>query len=163
MAKSFCPEWVYNVAVSRTAYEFIIAEMPIRSYAKKYAIGLSEVFNEIKFEEIENEAELLLRFLVEMNTDNADELLNFYVYYTLKFENQGTPRKIKGIFGSALTGIKEKKYGEETTLKSFRAYVFGLRSGVSEKPSAGWDVNDETELEFLGELLKKEADIVDAL
>ena len=88
MAKSFCPEWVYNVAVSRTAYEFIIAEMPIRSYAKKYAIGLSEVFNEIKFEEIENEAELLLRFLVEMNTDNADELLNFYVYYTLKFENQ---------------------------------------------------------------------------
>ena len=65
MAKKYCPDWLYNLAVARAAYEFIISELPIKAYAKKYASGLSEHYEEIKTEEVENEAELILRFLVE--------------------------------------------------------------------------------------------------
>ena len=57
----------------------------------------------------------------------------------------------------------QKKYNEKVTLKSFRAYVFGLRSGISEKPSAGWDILEEEELDLLKDILKKEANIVDAV
>ncbi len=163
MSNTFCPEWIFNLSVARTAYEFIISEMPIRAYAKKYSKGLSEFYTEIKFEEIENEAELLLRFLVEMNAEEADEFLNSYCYFLIRFVTQGTARKIKGIFGSDLDPVKQKNYKEHTTLKSFKAYVFGIRSGISEKPSAGWDISDEENLDFLGELLLKKADIVDAL
>ena len=41
--------------------------------------------------------------------------------------------------------------------------MYGLRSGVSYKPSSGWDILDEEGLEFLKELLEKEANISDAL
>ena len=95
MSKKFCPDWIFNLAVARTAYEFIISELPIRSYAKKYALALSEGYEEIKFEEIENEAELLLRFLVEINAEKSDELLNNYVYFCLKFIQNGQKRKLK--------------------------------------------------------------------
>ena len=43
------------------------------------------------------------------------------------------------------------------------SYVFGLRSGVSEKPSPGWNIMEEEGIEFLVELIKKEANISDAV
>ena len=58
---------------------------------------------------------------------------------------------------------KEKEYHEKITLKNFKAYVFGLRSGVSEKPSPGWNIIEEEGIEFLVELIKKEANISDAV
>ena len=88
---------------------------------------------------------------------------NNYIYFCLKYVQSGSKRKLKGLFGSAFDPAKEKKYQEKNTLKSFRAYVFGLRSGVSEKPSAGWNILEEEGLEFLKELLEKEASISDAL
>lgn len=162
MAKTSCPEWLFNLSVARTAHEFIISDMPIKAYAKKYSKGLSEKYDLIKFEEIETEAELLLRFLVEINADNADELINYFSYFILKYEN-GMKRKMKGLFGTAFDPVREKTFVQQATLKLFRAFVFGLRSGVSHKPSEGWDIKDEEELDFFLDIIKKEADIVDAL
>ena len=71
MSAKFCPEWIFNLSVARAAYEFIISDLPIKAYAKKYSNGLNEIFEEIKPEEIENEAELILRFLVEINADKS--------------------------------------------------------------------------------------------
>ena len=163
MANKFCPDWIFNLCVARSAYDFIVSDLPIKAYAKKYSLGLSEQYFEIKSEEIENEAEYILRFLVEINTDESDQLLNNYIYFCLKYVQSGSKRKLKGLFGSAFDPAKEKKYQEKNTLKSFRAYVFGLRSGVSEKPSAGWNILEEEGLEFLKELIEKEATISDAL
>ena len=59
--------------------------------------------------------------------------------------------------------LKKKKYGTNVTLKSFRAYVFGLRSGVSEKPNPGWDILKEEEIGFLKDIIAKEANIVDGV
>ena len=138
--------------------------MPIKAYAKKYSNGLSEHYTSaVNPEEIESEAELLLRFLVEINAEKSDELLNNFVFFKLKYSQPGSKRKLKGMFGSALDPEKEKKYGPNKTLKAFRAYVFGLRSGVSEKPEPGWDILKEEELDFLKEIIAKEANIVDGV
>ena len=163
MANKYCPDWIFNICVARSAYDFIVSDLPIKAYSTKYAIGLSEQYFEVKAEEIENEAEYILRFLVEINTDESDQLLNNYIYFCLKYVHNGSKRKLKGLFGSAFDPTKEKKYQEKNTLKAFRAYVFGLRSGVSEKPTPGWDILEEEDLEFLKELIKKEANISDAL
>ena len=53
MSKKFCPDWIFNLSVARTAYEFIISDLPIKSYAKKYSASLSEHYSEINPEEIE--------------------------------------------------------------------------------------------------------------
>ena len=67
MAGTFCPEWIFNLCVARTAYEFIISDLPIKAYAKKYEKGLSDHYQSVTHEEIEASAELILRFLVEIN------------------------------------------------------------------------------------------------
>ena len=88
MAAKYCPRWLFNLCASMTAYEFIIGDMPIKSYAKKYSGGLSEHYGEIKHEEIENTAEVMLRFLVDINAENSDELLNAFVYFNLKYHSE---------------------------------------------------------------------------
>ena len=137
--------------------------MPIKAYAKKYERGLSEHYQGITHEEIEAGAELLLRFLVEINAEKSDELLNSYVYFTLKFDHPGSKRKLKGIFGSAFDKEKKKDYSTNGAAKSFRAYVFGLRSGVTEKSEPGWDIIKEEGIEILKNIIENEADIVDGV
>ena len=110
MAAKYCPRWLFNLCASMTAYEFIIGDMPIKSYANKFSGGLSEHYGEIKHEEIESTAEVMLRFLVEINAENSDELLNAFVYFNLKYHSDGSKRKIKGIFGSAFDAEKEIKF-----------------------------------------------------
>jgi len=163
LAGKYCPSWLFNLCVARTAYDFITSDLPIKAYATKYASGLSEHYGEIKTEEIEQEAETVLRFLVDINSEESDQLLNNFIFFSLKYVQHGSKRKLKGLFGSALDPTKEKEYNEKITLKNFKAYVFGLRSGVSEKPSPGWDIKEEEELDFLGELIKQEASISDAV
>ena len=163
MSAKFCPSWIFNLSTASTAYEFIISDLPIKSYAKKYSNGLNEHYGEIKAEEIESAAENILRFLVEINAENSDELLNSYIYYCLKYNFDGSKRKIKGLFGNAFDPDKERKFSEKDCIKTFRSYVFGLRSGITSKPTAGWDIKDEENIELLLDIIKKEANISDAL
>lgn len=163
MAGKYCPSWLFNLCVARTAYDFITSDLPIKAYATKYASGISEHYAEIKTEEVEQEAETVLRFLVDINSEESDQLLNNFIFFSLKYVQHGSKRKLKGLFGSALDPTKEKEYSEKITLKNFKAYVFGLRSGVSEKPSPGWNITEEEGIDFLVELIKKEANISDAV
>ena len=163
MAAKYCPRWLFNLCASMTAYEFIIGDMPIKAYAKKFSGGLSKHYGEIKHEEIESTAEVMLRFLVEINAENSDELLNAFAYFNLKYHSDGSKRKIKGIFGSAFDAEKEIKFSEADCLKSFKAYVFGLRSGVTYKPASGWDIKDEENIDIVIYIIKKDASISDAL
>ena len=163
MAGTFCPYWIFNICVARTAYEFIISDLPIKAYAKKYEKGLSEHYKGITHEEIEAAAELLLRFLVEINAEKSDELLNSYIFFTLKFDHPGSKRKLKGLFGSAFDKEKNKDFSSNGAAKSFRAYVFGLRSGVTEKSVPGWDIKNEEDIEILKNIIETEADIIDGV
>ena len=45
----------------------------------------------------------------------------------------------------------------------FRAYVFGLRSGVTEKSEPGWDIKNEEGIEILKNIIETEADIIDGV
>ena len=163
LAGTFCPSWIYNICVARTAYEFIISDLPIKAYAKKYEKGLNEYYQGITHEEIEASAELLLRFLVEINAEKSDELLNSYVFFTLKFDHPGSKRKLKGLLGTAFDKEKTKNYSTNEAAKSFRAYVFGLRSGVTEKSEPGWDIKNEEGIDILKKIIDTEADIVDGV
>ena len=58
-----------------------------------------------------------------------------------------------------LDPTKEKEYQEKITLKNFKAYFFGFRNGVIEKPDPGWNIIEEEGIDFLSSL----ANIADAV
>jgi hypothetical protein len=45
---TFCPDWIYDAAMARTAEEFLSSDLPLQAVAKKYSTGLSEKYAEIR-------------------------------------------------------------------------------------------------------------------
>ena len=73
---SYTPDWIFDIAIVRTASEFLSLSQPLESLAKKYSVGLSEVYMEVYFEEILEPAEEILRFLSEVKAHHmAVEIL----------------------------------------------------------------------------------------
>ena len=158
----FCPEWIFGVCCGLTAKEFLSSENSLNSVARKYASGLSEKYNEIKFEEISECAEQILQFLSEIEAnDEATNYIDRYIYRRVCFKANGAERKLSGVFSSALDPIKQKEYQIKNVTKIFRATIFGLRNNTIEDMQPGWEITDIEELDWFGELIKKPTDILD--
>ena len=159
---SFCPEWVFGVCAAKTSNDFLSTNNSVNMIAKKFSSGLSENYNEIKFEEIAEASELILGFLSDVNAgENAVEFLNNYIFYRVSFSSNGNPRKIKSMFSSEYDGTKLKEYGSKSSLKVFRATTFSINNDVYEKPPAGWTINDVEDIDWLGELFTQDVSFSD--
>ncbi len=159
---NFCPEWIFGVSCAITARDFLSTENSLNSVARKFATGLSEKYNEIKFEEISECAEQILQFLSEINVnDEAVDYLNNYIHRRVCYKANGAERKISGVFSSDLDPTKSRDYGTKSTTKVFRATIFGIRNDTVEKMPAGWSTNDVEDLGWFKELIDKPTDILD--
>ena len=116
----YCPRFIYDMAVARSAAEFLGAELALETYAKKYAEGLTELYSEIAVISITEPAESMLQFLSEIEAGElAVELLNDYVYFRLFFEGVGKPRKMKPMFGSLEDPAKTPETSSVEAAKGF--------------------------------------------
>ena len=163
--KLFCPEFVYEICVGQTVGDFVAKEMTLEMVAKKFSLGLSDHYHTVAMDELSLPAEEILRFMSDQKNPKfeANDKANFFVFYKLKFNGLKGKRKLKGLFGNAFDGIKEKQYNPEKTVMEFKAFVFALRAGNVPRAPAGWDINNEPDLMQLGEILKKERPIDDLL
>ena len=160
---NFCPEWVFSICSANTAIEFLSQETFIESCAKKYSVGLAPHYAPIEPDLIALSAQELLLFLSEIDAgDTAVNLLNDYIFNRLKFEATRKPRKIKGMFGSALDPTKTQEYSSEKCTKLFRAMVFGLRSKANPSAPSGWNISQEQNLDWFGKLLAQKTSILDS-
>lgn len=160
----FCPNWIFDICVARTGKEFLEAELSLEGVAKKYANFISEHYNEIQPATIQQTVEGLLVFLAEMNANEmATELLNDFCHFRLYYEKIGAPRKMKPIFGSLEDPAKTNELGGEATIKSFKAFVFALRSNTSLKALVGWRLEDDAHVPLLAEVAGKQVSILDSL
>lgn len=159
-----CPNWKYEVCVVRAAQEYISSELGLDAYAKKYAEALSESYEAIPFEIIQQPAESILLFLAEIEAnDTAHELLNNFCYFRLYNEKVGHPRKMKPLFGGIEDGVKINELVPDNVAKSFRAYVFGLRSQAVPVAPAGWRLEDDQHVPQLSELAARTLSMLDVL
>ena len=159
-----CPEWVFDVAVTRVASEFLASDLPIETFANKYANGLSERYGDVDADKLLGAATPCLEFLSEVEAgDMAVELLEGFSYFRLYFERIGVPRKLKVLFGAVEDPVKKPEIDTVATVKAFRAYVFRIRSNTGETPPAGWQLGNEDKVPGLAELTKTEASFLDAL
>jgi len=159
----FAPAWVFDISIIRTASEYLSSEMGIEAFGKKYADGLAKLFKEpVTAETFVETAQTLLEFLAEIEAgDQAVELLNNFTYFRLYHDGVNRPRKMKTMFGSIEDGVKTKEYNPSETIKSFRAYVFGLRSNTVPEAPDGWRLETDEHIVKLKPLFEESVSLLD--
>ena len=95
IVSNFCPEWVFAICAAQTAKDFLSTNNSIMSISKKFANGLSEKYNEIKFEEVIDVSEKILQFLSDIRAgEDAIIYLNDFIHYRTNFKSNGGDRKL---------------------------------------------------------------------
>lgn len=159
-----CPRFIYEIAVARSAAEFLGAEMALETYAKKYAEGLSEHYSEVPVEAVSEAAENMLQFLSEIEAGElAVELLTDFIHFRLMFEGVGRPRKLKPMFGSIEDPAKAPEINALEAAKAFRAFVFAMRANTAPRAPAGWRLEDDQHLPKFNEIVAKTVSVLDIL
>ena len=153
-SKKYCSIWIYDCVVSQSVSDFICYGVDLAQPCRKFAGGLSELFEEVSVEELVRASELVVQFLVEekVNEDSTDLLSNFS-YYRFHFATKQTRRKFGGVFGTKLSdGVRE--YSGNETLKNLKAYYYETRSEVAISGSPGWSLATQTEMPDLQDIAR---------
>ena len=153
-SKKYCPIWVYDCVVSQSVSDFILYGVDLPQPCRKFAGGLSELFEEVSLEELVRASELVVQFLVqEKVNENSTDLLSNFSYYRFHYTSTKTRRKYGGIFGTRLSdGVRE--YSGNETLKNLKAYYYETRSEVAIAGSPGWSLATQTEIPDLQDIAK---------
>ena len=70
---------------------------------------------------------------------------------------------MKPLFGSIEDGVKVAELNPAEAAKSFRAYVFALRSNTVPKAPSGWQLENEPHLPKFRELVGQTISVLDIL
>jgi hypothetical protein len=161
----FAPGWVFQIAVMRTAAEFLSSELGLEAFGEKYSGGIEKIYGQkIPVEAFTETAQSILEFLSEIEAgDQAVELLTDFTYFRLYNESIGRPRKMKSMFGSIEDPVKQSEFNTAETIKAFRAYVFGLRSNTVPQAPEGWRLETDEHIESLKPVLEQSVSLLDIL
>lgn len=158
----YCPEWILSATVALVAERYLGSPLGLDLFAKKYAQVLSQRYLEIGPDLIEQSAEGFLRVLAEAEAEDADVVLRSYAYNRVTRMGNGEPRKIKGLFSSALDGTRTAEYNLDQLIKSFRPFFFLLRSKPALAAPASWSWKQIENGEWLVDLPDVEVTLLDS-
>ena len=160
----FCPQWVYSACIGLVLKDFLEKDIPLDMLGRKYGKELSEKYDEINPIQIASISEDIVRILAEVEAgSDAIKYINGFVYFIVNFESIGKTRTRKLLLGSIFDPEKELKYDEKLIVRSFKAYMYSLRSGATPSAPSGWSLDQEKNLDFLKEIALKEFSIFDAV
>ena len=161
---SFCPKWIFEAACAAAATDYLSRQLDLNTVARGYAATLSEFYQPVTAEEIAGVIESMLRLLDELDAgETATLIVTGFCYNGINFEQPNKPRKLKGLFGSADQPIKSREHSAEAAVKSFKAYVYGLRNELVELAPAGWKMEDVEDSEVLQKLTNQNLSPLDFL
>ena len=156
----FCPEWIFSIFAAQTSKEFLSSNNSIASISRKYSIAITERYDEVKFEEIQDLSEKILQFLSDINAgEEAVNYINDYIHYRVNFESSGSERKLSGMFSSAFDSQKVKDYESDKCFKIFKATVFSIRNDALPKASPGWVIADVEDIDWIGDVFNQEPEL----
>ena len=159
-----CPSWIYDISVARVASESLSAELPIEAFGTKYANGLTDKYSDVTVEELVESAQLILEFLSEVEAgESAVNIINEFCFFRLYFVKVGVPRKMKSMFGSIEDPAKQKEYSGQLMIKAFRTHTFNVRGNPELAAPPGWKLEEDENLADFGELIRKQASLLDSL
>ena len=144
--------WIYDCVVSQSVNDFILYGVDLTQPCKKFASGLSDMFEEVSLEELSGIWGDCSVFSWRKNQRKLVDLLSNFSY-RFYYVNKNTRRKFGGILGSKLSD-NVREYGGNETLKSLKAYYYEARSEVAVAGSPGWSLATQTELADLQEIAR---------
>ena len=148
---------------AQSGIDFLTGSSNLSTIVKKYSRGLDEHYDTINWQYLEGISEDKLRILSEIEAaDNAVSILNAYIYRRFKFHPDNKPRKITGLFTSEFKGKKTPPPDHKEVCKSFKAFIFSIRSNIYNFAPSGWTIIEETEAGWLGELVADPSSIFDS-
>ena len=89
----------------------------------------------------------------------AVELLKDFSYFRMYYVNPKRRRKLKPLFGTLEGAEKKKNYSPERAVKSFKAFVFALRSKTVPQAPTGWTLDNDEALKGFRLLVNTEVGV----
>ena len=160
----YCPQWVYSACIGLIIKDFIEKDIPLDLLSRKYGKELSEKYDEINPIQMAAISEDIVRLLAEIEAGH--EAVNYvrgFIYFTVNFESIGKARSKKLLLGDIFDGEKNLYYDEKIIVRSFKAYMYSLRSDAVPSAPTGWSLDQEKDVDFLKEIAEKEFSIFDAV
>ena len=159
----FCPEWLFGAVIALIGHRYISSSLPLSPFAIKYSQILSEKYAPIAPEMLESAAEDYLRAIIEVQSEDADAILTSFAYNRLMILPNGEMRKFKGLFSNALDGTKECEYSAEQAVKTFKPFIYMLRTKPAMAAPAGWTWNNIEDGDWVRSLPELEVSILDSI
>ena len=160
----YCPQWIYSACIGMVIKDFIEKDIPLDLVSKKYSKELSEKYIEVNPDEIASIAEDIVRILAEVDAGSESiNYINGFIYFLINFESAGKVRSRKIFLGSIFDGERDLKYENKNITRSFKAYMYSLRSGKAALTPSGWSIEQEEGIDFLRDIAMKEFSIFDAI
>ena len=159
-----CPDWIFDVVASAVAVEFLSSPLSLASVTQRFIEGMAEVYDEIETDRLMAVSENMILFLNEAEVGEASvDVLNSYCFFRIKFQMDKSPRKLGGVFGSAIKGEKVQNHDTAKSVKRFKAFLFALRNGGMPSVSSDWKLETDTTIPKLSSLLSTKTSILDEL
>ena len=138
----FCPQWVYTACIGLVVKDFIKKDIPLDLISIKYSKELSEKYDEVNPIQMASISEDIVRVLAEVEAGaEAVNYISGFIYFTVNFESIGKTRTRKKFLGSIFDGEKELNYDERAIVRSFKSYMYSLRSGTAPTAPSGWSLD----------------------
>jgi hypothetical protein len=157
----FIPDWILKLTCACVAVNFVMDQLPIRSFSNRYAKDLLRQYDDASSEKIEKIAQDMLYFLATFESDYHMEYVEAYMFNVINFEGNGQKRKLKTLFKSALDPAKHET-SEKVSLKHFKNFVFAVRNNPELAPPEDWRLADSKGIDTLLEIYSQRVRVTDA-
>lgn len=159
---NYSPDWVLSLACSVITKRYILEHVPIQSFTNVFSKALEPMYEDLTGSKLREGVEEEMRFLATLDDDNYIEIVNAHIFNVVTYVKPGKKRNLKGFFSNEL-----KPKVTETSIaasnKSFKAFVFQLRTEPKLKPESSWDLSHVKDMDSLITILNSPALVFDAL
>ena len=159
---AFAPEWVLDASSAVVAKRYIMGDMPLEAYTKRFSKSLSEHYKDTSGDKLLWASEGIMQFMTTIKGENVLLVCDAFIYNRISFDTNGAQRKIKTMFRSALAPQKRQTEAE-AVVKSFRTFVFRLRSDPNLLAPKAWDPSTVPDLDWLAEMFNQRVRVTDSL
>ena len=159
---NFSPDWILSLACSVITKRYVLEHVPIESFTNVFSKSLEPMYGDLTGAKLRAGVEEEMRFLATLGDDNHTEIVNAHIFNVVTYVKPGKKRTLKGIFSNEM-----KPKGTETSIaannKSFKAFVFQLRSDPKLEPESSWDLSQVKDMDSLITIFNSPALVFDAL
>ena len=118
----FCPKWIFDICSAMTAYDYIVNDVPIDISCKKYSRGLNEKYREVKFIEIKNASELIIKFMGKIKNPEYEpyERLKHFLFLPLNMKHIIKKESIRHYLDQHMTVLKKRSMKKNQHYKNLK-------------------------------------------